>query len=173
MSWNECSKGFLPLKWADVSRPLHDESEMISNVVADPGDENVASREPPPLLLPLPFRLCNDGDLGITRVMVVEPKEAIGCCKPATRKVKSPKLVGIDAVVVRLIGVLTFDMAGVVVAVPEDDFPAMWPFKLLCFFTYDFVRYSPLEDEDDEDDDDDEEEEEDDEEHDEDADDGL
>lgn len=50
----------MPLK-CDVSKPLHDESEIISNV-AEPDDENVASKEPP--------RLCNDGDFGITRVAV-------------------------------------------------------------------------------------------------------
>lgn len=100
---------------------------MISNVVADPGDENVASREPPPLLLlPLPFRLSSEGDFGITRVMVVEPNEAIGCCKPATLKVKSPKFEETDAdvgaVVVAaavppsFVGVLTFVNEDVVFA---------------------------------------------------------
>lgn len=71
-----CSNALLPLKWAEVNRPLHDESDIISNVVAEPGDENVASNEPPP-------RLCNDGDFGITRVMVVAPTAAICCVNVA------------------------------------------------------------------------------------------
>lgn len=57
----------MPLRCEAFNRPLHDESDISSKVVAEPGDENVASNDEPPL------RLCNDGDFGITRVIVVAP----------------------------------------------------------------------------------------------------
>lgn len=87
-SWKFCSNKLLPLNVAEVVvskplprplirpppmplKPLHDESdEIISNVVAEPGDENVASNEPPP-------RLCTDGDFGITLVIVVAPNDMV------------------------------------------------------------------------------------------------
>lgn len=86
MSWNECSNALFPLRRAEVRRPVQDVSEMISKVVAEPGDENVASKEPP-------LRLCTDGDFGITRLIVVAPTDAIGWWLPLMLLLLEPVVV--------------------------------------------------------------------------------
>lgn len=88
------------------NRPLHEESDISSNVVAEPGDENVASNEPP-------LRLCNDGDFGITRVIVVAPT-ALGMW--AGRGGATGVGVGVDTVVIGFrVTLLTVAPAAVVV----------------------------------------------------------
>lgn len=155
-----CSKALLPLKWEAVNRPLHDESEIISNVVAEPGDENVASNEPP-------LRLCNDGDFGITRVIVVAPT-AVGICVAREQTAVLAALLGVVVLVtttgkdLAIVDVLEEVEEEEEAAVTGDVVVIILDLLLGNVFTCDLVGKSKFEDfvdetDDDDDDDDDEE----------------